>query len=135
MAWDWLEKRAGIDDWTGFIEQGVRLHGDLAATGTFRVNSTVVGKLSSDGTLILGEQAEVEGELEARIVLIGGKFNGVVRSSERVEIQPGSVVQGDIFAPCVSIAPGAIFQGRCHMPTSAAGAEPVTIQIRSAVQS
>jgi cytoskeletal protein CcmA (bactofilin family) len=136
MPWQWLEKRSGEgEDWTGFLERGVKLRGELAATGTFRINSTVVGKLSSDGTLILGEQSDVDGEIEGRVVLMGGKFNGTVRSSERVEIQATGVVQGEIYSPCVNIAAGAIFQGRCHMPSQAPPFEPLTIQIRSAVQS
>jgi len=136
MPWQWLEKRESEgEDWTGFLERGVRLQGDLATTGTFRINSAVSGRISSDGTLILGEQAEVEGELEGRIVLIGGKFTGTVRSAERVEIQSSAVVQGDIYCPCVSIGVGAIFHGRCHMPATVHGPEPITIPIRSATQS
>ena len=136
MPWQWLEKRESEgEDWTGFLEQGVRLQGDLVTTGTFRINSSVVGKVVSDGTLILGEAADVEGELEGRIVLIGGKFSGIVRSAERVEIQSSGVVQGDIYCPCVSVAVGAIFQGRCHMPPAPHAPEPLTIPIRSATQS
>jgi len=136
MPWQWLERGSGEgEDWTGFLEQGTKLRGDLVATGTFRVNSGVVGKLSSEGTLILGEQSEIEGEVEGRIVLIGGKLNGTVRASERVEIQSGAFVQGDIYAPCVSIASGGILQGRCHMIGSPSASEFVTIPIHAPVQS
>ena len=135
MPWQWLERRAGEgEDWTGFLEQGVRLHGDLAATGTFRVNATVVGRLSSDGILILGEQADVDGEMEARIVMIGGKFKGTVRATDRVEVQSTGIVNGDVYGPCMVIAAGAIFQGRCHMVTDPPADQIVTIPIRSAGQ-
>ena len=134
MAWQWLDKSEG-DDWTGFLERGVRFQGDLATSGTFRINASVVGKIVSSGTLILGEQSEVEGELEAKVVLIGGKFSGTVKSTERVEIQSTGVVEGDIYCPCVSIAVGAIFHGRCHMPAAPHAPEPLTIPIRSATQS
>jgi cytoskeletal protein CcmA (bactofilin family) len=136
VAWQWLERRAGEgEDWTGFLEQGVRLQGDLVATGTFRINATVVGRLSSDGTLILGEQADVDGDLEARIVMIGGKFNGTIRAHDRVEIQTTGIVSGDVFSPCVVIAAGAIFQGKCHMVSQSPEEQIVTIPIRSAGQS
>ncbi|MFZ0036904.1 MAG: polymer-forming cytoskeletal protein [Candidatus Acidiferrales bacterium] len=135
MPWQWLERRSGEgEDWTGFLEQGVRLRGDLFATGTFRVNATVAGRLSSDGVLILGEQAEVDGELEARIVMIGGKFKGTVRATDRVEVQATGIVNGDVFAPCMVIAAGAIFQGRCHMVSDPPAEQIVTIPIRSPAQ-
>jgi cytoskeletal protein CcmA (bactofilin family) len=136
LAWQWLERRAGEgEDWTGFLEQGVRLQGDLVATGTFRINAAVVGRLSSDGTLILGEQADVDGDLEARIVMIGGKFKGTIRAHDRVEIQTTGIVSGDVFSPCVVIAAGAIFQGKCHMVSQSPEEQIVTIPIRSAGQS
>ena len=133
MAWQWLERRAGEgEDWTGFLEQGVRLQGDLFATGTFRINATVVGRLSSDGTLILGEQADVDGDLEAKIVVIGGKFKGTVRAYDRVEIQATGTVNGDVYSPSMVIAAGAIFQGKCHMISQSPEEQIVSIPIRSA---
>jgi cytoskeletal protein CcmA (bactofilin family) len=135
VPWQWLERRVGEgEDWTGFLEQGVRLQGELVASGTFRINTTVSGRISSDGVLILGQKAEVDGELIGRVVIIGGNFKGTVRATDRVEIQETGIVNGDVFAPCMVIAAGAIFQGKCHMVSQPPDGDIVTIPIRSAGQ-
>jgi cytoskeletal protein CcmA (bactofilin family) len=133
MAWDWLEKKiADPDEWTGFLERGIRVVGDIESSGTLRVNSRVQGSLKSQSMLILGDEAEVEGQLEARVVIVGGKFKGIVRALERVEIREKGVVNGEVHARCLLIEPGAIFEGTCHMMPEASNGKIVAIPIRAA---
>jgi cytoskeletal protein CcmA (bactofilin family) len=132
MALGWFDrKRQDSGEWTGFLEQGVKLEGRLESTGTFRVDCASKGTLVSHETLILGENASVEGEIEGNHVIIAGRFHGTVRAKGRVEIQTKAIVSGEIFTPCLVMEPGALFDGRCHMLTSAQAATPVVIPIRS----
>jgi cytoskeletal protein CcmA (bactofilin family) len=132
MALGWFDhKRQDSGEWTGFLEQGVKLEGRLESAGTFRVDCTSRGTLVSHETLILGENASVEGEIEGNHVIIAGRFHGTVRAKGRVEIQTKAIVSGEIFTPCLVMEPGALFDGRCHMLTSAQAATPVVIPIRS----
>jgi cytoskeletal protein CcmA (bactofilin family) len=132
MALSWLDrKRQDSGEWTGFLEQGVKLEGRLESTGTFRIDCLTKGNLVSHETLILGENASVEGEIEGNHVIIAGRFRGTVRAKGKVEIQTKAIVSGDIFTPCLVMEPGAVFDGRCHMPTSAPSTAPVIIPIRS----
>src|SRR5579863_10654122 len=121
-------------EWTGFLEQGVKVDGKLEATGTFRIDCAMKGTLVSDDTLVLGEHASVEGTIHGNFVMIAGRFDGVIRARGRVEIQPNAIVTGEIHSPCLVIEPGAIFDGQCHMiaPSEAAKSVTVTIPIRSA---
>lgn len=121
-------------EWTGFLEQGVKLEGKLEFPGTFRINCTVKGHLISEQTLILGEDAKVEGQIDGNFVIIGGKFEGVITARGRVEVQPKAVVNGEIHTPTLVIEPGAVFDGQCHMRAESASAQPITIPIRSASQ-
>ena len=133
MPWDWLERKiTDSDEWTGFLEQGIRVVGDIESSGTLRVNSQVQGTLKSQSMLILGDQAEVEGQLEARVVIVSGKFKGIVRALERVEIQEKGMVSGEIHSRCLLIEPGAIFEGTCHMMPEASNGRIVAIPIRAA---
>lgn len=126
------QKDAG--EWTGFLEQGVKLEGKLEASGLFRIDSEMKGTLVSRETLILGEHAAVEGEILGNFVTIAGKFDGIIRATSRVEIQPKAMVRGEIHSACVIIEPGAAFDGKCHMGgTSPEGASPIPIVVRSAV--
>ncbi|MBZ5703191.1 MAG: polymer-forming cytoskeletal protein [Acidobacteriia bacterium] len=134
MEWKWSgsSKSASSEEWTGFIDQGVSLEGTLQITGTFRVNGAVKGNIISEQTLVLGEGAKVEGQIEGNRVVISGRFDGVIFAKGRVEIQPKGVVTGEIHSPCLVIEPGGIFDGRCHMLASSdATASGVTIPIRA----
>jgi cytoskeletal protein CcmA (bactofilin family) len=129
----WFErKKHDPTEWTGFLEQGVKLEGKLEASGTFRIDSAMKGTLSSDDTLVLGEHATVEGQIHGNFVMIAGRFDGIIHARGRVEIQPNAIVTGEIHSPCLVIEPGAIFDGQCHMLAPTEAAKPVTIPIRSA---
>jgi len=133
VAWKWSDrKKQQTQDWTGFLDKGVRLEGTLELAGTFRLDGEVKGNVISEQTLILGESAKVEGQIEGNHVVISGRFDGVIFAKGRVEIQPKGVVTGEIHSPCLVIEPGGIFDGRCHMLTSSETAKPLTIPIRAA---
>jgi cytoskeletal protein CcmA (bactofilin family) len=131
MAWFERNKRHDSGEWTGFLEQGVKLEGKLESTGTFRIDSDMKGTLVSEETLILGEHATVDGEIHGNYVIIAGRFNGIIRAKGKVEIQTKAIVTGEIHSPCLLIEPGAVFDGSCHMLGSTQASKPVTIPIRS----
>ena len=130
MAWKWpgTSKNGANEEWTGFIDQGVSLEGTLTLTGTFRIDGHV------KGTVILGENAKVEGQIEGNRVVIAGHFDGVIFARGRVEIQPKGVVTGEVHSPCMVIDPGGIFDGRCHMLAASDASTAVTIPIRAMSQ-
>lgn len=136
MAWKWMSstKDGGNEEWTGFIDQGVTLEGTLHVKGTFRIDGNVKGNVISEQTVVLGERAKVEGQIEGNRVVISGRFDGVIFAKGRVEIQPKGVVTGEVHSPCLVIDPGGIFDGRCHMLASSDAAASVTIPIRAASQ-
>jgi cytoskeletal protein CcmA (bactofilin family) len=133
MAWKWsgAAKNGASEEWTGFIDQGVMLEGTLTVKGTFRVDGNVKGNIISEQTIILGEGAKVEGQIEGNRVVISGRFDGVIFAKGRVEIEAKGVVTGEVHSPCLVIDPGGIFDGRCHMLGSSEAASTVTIPIRA----
>ena len=137
MAWKWpsSSKSGSGEEWTGFIDQGVSLEGTLTLTGTFRIDGHVKGNIISEQTVILGENARVEGQIEGNRVVISGHFDGVIFARGRVEIQPKGVVTGEVHSPCMVIDPGGIFDGRCHMLAASDASAGVTIPIRAVAQS
>ena len=137
MALKWLgssNNGGSSEEWTGFIDQGVTLEGTLQLTGTFRIDGNVKGNIISEQTVILGDSAKVEGQIEGNRVVISGRFDGVIFAKGRVEIQAKGVVTGEVHSPCMVIDPGGIFDGRCHMLASSDSAATVTIPIRAVSQ-
>ncbi|MHB8754804.1 MAG: bactofilin family protein [Candidatus Acidiferrales bacterium] len=135
MASKWLGgKSGGSSEWAGFIDRGVSIEGKMVIAGMFRIDGEVKGSIVSDHGLLLGENAHVEGQIDANDVTIAGRFDGHIFAKERVEIQSKGVVTGDIHSPCLIIQPGGILDGQCHMLSAAQQEEPLTIPIRSSVQ-
>lgn len=132
MTWKILERmqREG-GEWSGFLEQGVRVEGKLELPGTFRIDSQLRGSIASQEMLILGENSAVEGEIEGNTITIAGRFDGRIQARSKVEIQSKAVVTAEIQTPCLVIEPGAMVDGRCHVVMGFDGSKPVTIPIRS----
>jgi cytoskeletal protein CcmA (bactofilin family) len=131
MAWKWpsaSKNGSNGEEWTGFIDQGVTLEGTLQLKGTFRIEGNII----SEQTVVLGEGAKVEGQIEGNRVVIAGRFDGVIFAKGRVEIEAKGVVTGEVHSPCMVIDPGGIFDGRCHMLASSDASAGVTIPIRAA---
>lgn len=113
------------------MDKSVRLQGTLEFPGTFRVEGEIKGTIISSQTLMLGDDARVEGQIEGNHVVISGRFDGVIFAKGRVEIQPKGTVTGEIHTPCLVIEAGGIFDGQCHMLAASEATKPVTIPIRA----
>lgn len=92
------------------------IEGTLTFKETIRVDGRISGKLvSTDGTVIVGENAVLDADIQVAVAVIRGKINGRVEASQRVEIYSPAHVNGDICAPTVAIDSGVVFNGNCTM--------------------
>lgn len=103
-----------VGELSGFLDGGSRIEGELHFEDTFRVDGSLVGKVSSQGDLIVGKQSTVEGEIRVRRLFVSGVVRGSVRA-DRIEIASGARVEADVETPALLIEDGAHFQGRCVM--------------------
>jgi cytoskeletal protein CcmA (bactofilin family) len=132
VAWKILDRaQEGAGEWSGFLDQGVRVEGKLELPGTFRLDARMRGSIVSEEMLILGETSAVEGEIDANAISIAGRFDGRIQARGKVEILAKAVVNAEIQTPCLVIEPGAMVDGRCHMVMGTEGSKPVTIPLRS----
>src|SRR3984893_15167716 len=133
-AMQWRSKDRGKDaqqhEFTGFLDKGVRFEGTLETSGVFRIDAQVKGNVISSHSLILGEGARVEGQIEGNHVVIAGKVDGVIFAKGRVEIQAKGVVTGEVHYRGLVAEPGGIFDGQCHMLAASESTKPLTIPIR-----
>ncbi|OGR89383.1 MAG: hypothetical protein A2992_04450 [Elusimicrobia bacterium RIFCSPLOWO2_01_FULL_59_12] len=88
--------------------------GTLRSKGSIRVDGKIEGGVSADG-VIVGEQGEIQGDVSARSVVVGGKVTGNIHATETLELLAKSQVFGDLHAPQLVIAEGAVFEGSCLM--------------------
>jgi len=97
-----------------FIGVNSNFKGDIKTQGTLRVDGTVEGNIETDW-LILGETAQLRGDASARGIIIGGKVEGNIKATEIIEIKAKGQVTGELATSKLSIAEGAIFDGRSTM--------------------
>jgi cytoskeletal protein CcmA (bactofilin family) len=121
------------EDINGFLDQGTELQGELRFRDTFRVDGKVKGRIVSDNTLIIGESAQVDAEIDCGVVSIRGTVTGRVKGRERIELLAGSRVQASLSSPRLVIEEGAFFQGDCDMSSAAKGSVvPLAAPLRQA---
>ncbi len=100
---------------SGLLEKGCEFEGKLTFEGTVRINGKFVGEIFSDGTLIVGEGASIDGRVDVGNMIIHGEVTGNIRAKDRIEMHTPAVVQGDINAQTLVIDEGVIFEGSCSM--------------------
>jgi cytoskeletal protein CcmA (bactofilin family) len=106
---------AKADKISTFLGEGTELEGELKLCGTLRLDGHFKGKISGEGTLIVGEGAKIESDIHVSHILNRGEIQGNVIADERIEIHaPGKVI-GSIQTPILVIDEGAIIEGNCRM--------------------
>jgi len=80
-----------------------------------KISGRFEGTLNTKGNLMIGEHAVVNADIAGDSIIIAGKVNGNIHAVKELKlIAPGCVV-GDIRTPLLSIAEGAVFEGKSSM--------------------
>lgn len=98
------------------IGVGTKIEGNITFSGGLRVDGTIKGNVNEaddqPSTLVLSEQARVEGVICVSHVVINGTVVGPVQAHEYVELQSKSRVTGDVFYKTLEMHVGAIVEGK-----------------------
>ncbi len=98
------------------IGLGTKVTGDVHFTGGLRVDGEVSGSIIADAgkasTLVLSEQARVNGEIRVTHLVLNGTVTGPVEASEYLELQSKAKVTGDVKYKTLEIQLGAIVEGK-----------------------
>lgn len=98
------------------IGTGTVIEGNITFAGGLRVDGQVRGNVmvadGKSGTLVLSEQAKIEGEIHVSHAVINGAVTGPVHVTESVELQAKANVTGDVYYKTLEVHLGAIVQGR-----------------------
>jgi cytoskeletal protein CcmA (bactofilin family) len=120
---------------TALLGRGTQFDGKLHFQGRVRIDGTFKGEIKSDDTLIIGDGAEVNAEIDVSTVIVrGGSVHGNIRAKTSLEIHAPAKVLGNIHSPSLFIDRGVEFQGSCRMDPvdDRADGEPARRAARSA---
>ena len=100
------------------IGTGTTVTGDVSFTGGLRIDGIVRGNVTTangeTGTLVVSEQARVDGEINVSHVVVNGMVNGPVTANDYLELQAKARITGDIEYKTLEMHLGAVVQGRLH---------------------
>lgn len=88
------------------------LTGSIVSDGEIQLDGTVDGDVRA-GSLIIGEEASVNGEVFAETVVVRGRVQGSLRARQ-VQLASSARVEGDIVHAALSVESGAFFDGHCR---------------------
>jgi len=93
-----------------------RIEGNVFFSGGLRVDGAVIGNVAAlpdqPGTLVVSEQARIDGAVQAAHVVVNGTINGPLHATETLELQSGSRVTGDVHYKSIEMQQGAVVEGR-----------------------
>ena len=99
----------------GYLYKGSRVTGQLSFQGPARIDGKVDGEINCQGTLTIGEEAEVKAKITGQVVIIRGRVEGNVTAKERIELLAPARLIGNIDAPRLLITEGVVLDGDCFM--------------------
>lgn len=95
------------------------LEGDFRSKDSTRVDGVINGDVSIEGTLIVGQNGSVTGDVTADNVFLAGTITGAINAGNgKIEISDTGKVVGDITTKSLVIDENAIFQGQCNMSSA-----------------
>lgn len=103
------------DEINAFLGAGTNYHGKLHFQGSVRIDGNFSGEVESDGTLVIGKEANVEGTLHVGELVLSGKLTGEVRASRKVVLNKSADMQGNLRAPVLVVEEGAVLDGQLTM--------------------
>ncbi|MCX6807163.1 MAG: polymer-forming cytoskeletal protein [Candidatus Berkelbacteria bacterium] len=97
------------------VGANVRVTGKLHTSSNIQINGHVKGEVSSDGSVVIGKTAIIDGPIAASDIRIEGVVKGNITASNSLELHSKAKVIGDIQTKILSIQSGATFVGKSIM--------------------
>jgi cytoskeletal protein CcmA (bactofilin family) len=97
------------------------LEGKLKSDGNIRLDGIFTGTLEITGNVLVGENAKIDADIDAKNISIAGAVRGNV-SGNKVQLLRSARVWGDITATTITTEEGAFIEGKINM----LGSKPVS---------
>ena len=100
---------------TSIIAQGAKFDGKVEVAGTLRIEGEFKGTIGTPESLVIGKTGVVHANVRVKNAIIGGQLYGNITAENKIELQSGSHVEGDIKTKRLVIDEGVFFEGNCSM--------------------
>jgi cytoskeletal protein CcmA (bactofilin family) len=97
------------------IGSSIVIDGEISGDEDLVIQGTVKGRISLKESLYVEASGVIEADIETANVEVSGNVTGNIAASDKVELKADCKVVGDIRAPRILIADGAVFKGNVDM--------------------
>ena len=127
-SWPWqriggqVQEERRVAAWIG---ASVVIEGDVKSSEDMTIAGTVEGNvLVPEHTLVVEAAAKIRGDIVARSAVVHGEVTGTITADQKVEVGEKGSVAGDIIAPRMVVAEGAVVPGRVEIARAGARSRP-----------
>jgi len=99
---------------TSTIGENSMLDGTFEVTGNLRVDGKFTGQLHVTDTLVVGKNGLVDAKVVAKNAVVAGTIKGDLNATEKITLQSGSRLEGEMVTSRLVIEEGVSFQGSCN---------------------
>ncbi|MDR2490191.1 MAG: polymer-forming cytoskeletal protein [Spirochaetaceae bacterium] len=103
------------EDFDTILSDDIDFTGTITFEKSFLVRGRVRGEINATGILLIDENAIVEANIRADVVIVRGTVTGDIVAGKSLEITASGTLKGDINTPQVHLHAGCLFNGRCGM--------------------
>lgn len=98
-----------------FLGPGSQFEGKLVFNEIVRLDGAFRGEVTSHDTLIVGESADIQADVQVGTLILSGRFKGSIKAKTRVELRAPAQVDGTIDTPALSVEDGVALNGTISM--------------------
>jgi len=110
-----FKKKKKLGSIDTLIDKDNVIKGNYSYSGGIRLDGKIYGDLTvaedSGGTLIMGEYSKIKGSVTVETAIIAGEVIGNVTCYDYLELQPSSIIKGNIEYNQIEIHAGAKING------------------------
>ncbi len=118
-----IGKKPGLGPDTGeatsVIGETSVFEGTFEVTGNLRVDGKFTGDIQVSETLVVGKNGPVDADVNTRCALVAGTIKGNLNATEKITLQSGSRLEGEMVTSTLVIEEGVSFQGSCNTAQTA----------------
>lgn len=94
------------------IGSSIHIKGEVTAQEPLTIAGSVDGTIEVSGHAVtVASGARVKADILADTIIVGGEVNGSLSAGARIVVAHTAKIEGDLTAPAVSLADGAVLQG------------------------
>ncbi len=99
-----------VDQTATYIGSDSSVEGTIRGRGLLRVEGRISGQVEHEGTVVIGQKAEVRAKLRVKELVVQGYIEGSIQA-ERCEIAETARIVGDVRAQRLAVSEGASIHG------------------------